>query len=131
MAYAGRLADTPEVERNTPVFWVKPPEGIGMLPKLLSEKPPQLTNQILMGENVDFIKGRATATLSAARTLAGQWTWQEKSIDDHQAMLTAIVGDKDAAPPIPGQEEVLSQAEAAMLAARGQWDAQLDLLHRW
>ena len=83
-----------------------------------------------MGESVDFIKDRAVKTISAANQIAGTWVWQEKPIAAMQADLTAIMGDPAALPPIVGQEDLMSQAETAMLAARGQWDTQLDLLHR-
>jgi hypothetical protein len=83
-----------------------------------------------MGESIDFIKDRATKTISAAKELQTQWTWQEKTITDYQALLTGIVGDKDATPPKIGQEEIASQAEQAMKLARGAWDTNLDNLHR-
>jgi len=83
-----------------------------------------------MALSIDFIKDRALKTISAAQQLAGSWTWQEKSIADMQSALTAIIGDRDAKPPVIGQEEIESQAEQVMLAARGAWDAALDRLHR-
>jgi hypothetical protein len=83
-----------------------------------------------MGESIEFVKDRATKTLSAAKQLASQWTWQEKTVAEMEAALVAFIGDKDANPPVAGQEEITSDAERAMLAARGAWDAQLDTLHR-
>lgn len=83
-----------------------------------------------MGESTDFVKDRASKTLSAAQQIAAAWTWQEKTLAQMQAALVAIIGDNTAAPPVAGQEEAASAAEQAMLAARGAWDAQLDVLHR-
>ena len=83
-----------------------------------------------MGESTDFVKDRGTKTVSAAQQIAGAWTWQEKTIVQMQAALVAIIGDNTATPPIVGQEEAASAAEQVMLAARGNWDAQLDVLHR-
>lgn len=83
-----------------------------------------------MGESTDFVKDRAVKTISAALQIAGAWTWQEKTIPQMQAALVAIIGDADATPPVMGQEEVASVAEQVMLAARGNWDDQLDVLHR-
>ena len=82
-----------------------------------------------MGQSIDFIKNRATKTISAATQIAGQWVWQEQTLAQMQAALTSIIGDASAVPPIPGQEEVTSAAQQVMLAARGIWDAQLDVLH--
>jgi hypothetical protein len=79
---------------------------------------------------MEFVKDRSTKTLSAAKQLASQWVWQEKTVAEMEAALLAIIGDKDATPSVLGQEEITSQAEQAMLAARGAWDAQLDTLHR-
>ena len=84
-----------------------------------------------MGESVDFIKDRALKTISAAKKLAPGWVWQEKTIEQLQAELTAITGDSSATPPVVGQEEVVCRTEQVMLAARGVWDTQLDILHRW
>ena len=84
-----------------------------------------------MGLSLEFIKDRAVKTISAATQIAATWTWQEKSIADMQSALTAVVGDKKAKPPVIGQEELVSQSEQTMLAARGAWDTQLDTLHRW
>jgi hypothetical protein len=47
-----------------------------------------------------------------------------------QDALTAITGNSNATPPVVGQEEIASQAEQTMLAARGAWDSNLDDLHR-
>lgn len=84
-----------------------------------------------MGESVDFIKDRATKSISAARQLAGTWDWQEKTPDDMQAALNGIIGDSTADPPLPGQEEIVAEKEQDMLKARGAWDNKLDQLHRW
>src|SRR5437773_1493476 len=83
-----------------------------------------------MGESIDFIKDRATKTISAAKQLAPGWVWQEMSPDDMLTALTAIIGDSTMTPPINGQEQILSEAEQTMLASRGMWDGKLDLLHR-
>ncbi|MGB8168000.1 MAG: hypothetical protein WCF18_10950 [Chthoniobacteraceae bacterium] len=84
-----------------------------------------------MGLSLDFIKDRAVKTISAATQIAATWTWQEKSIAEMQSALAAIIGDKDAKPPVTGLEETVSQSEQGMLAARGAWDGPLDTLHRW
>jgi len=83
-----------------------------------------------MGDSIEFIKDRATKTLSAAKSLSAEWIWQEKTLAEMEAQLAAFVGDKDAAPPVVGQEEIASDAEQVMLDARGAWDARLDTLHR-
>lgn len=83
-----------------------------------------------MSESIDFIKDRATKTISAAKQVASQWVWEEMTIVQMQAALDAITGNKAISPPVIGQEEIASQAEQEMLSARGQWDAQLDILHR-
>jgi hypothetical protein len=83
-----------------------------------------------MGETIEFIKERATKTISAAKQVAVFWTWQEQSIEQIQAALTAITGNSSVTPSVVGQEEITSQAEQAMLSARGVWDEQLDDLHR-
>jgi hypothetical protein len=89
-----------------------------------------INRKIIMAETIEFIKDRATKTISAAKQVATFWTWQELTIDEIQTALTAITGNSSATPPVVGQEEIASQAEQAMLAARGAWDAQLDELHR-
>lgn len=83
-----------------------------------------------MGESTDFVKDRGIKTISAAQQIAGSWTWQEKTIPQMQAALVAIIGDNTATPPVVGQEETASAVEQVMLAARGTWDVQLDVLHR-
>ena len=82
-----------------------------------------------MAETLEFIKDRAAKTISAAKKVAVKWTWQEQTIEQLQASLTAITGNNSISPPVVGQEEVTSQAGQAMLAARGAWDEQLDTLH--
>lgn len=84
-----------------------------------------------MGESIEFIKDRATKTVAAAKQLAAQWTWQEKTIPQMQAALTAIIGNHAATPPVPGQENIASAAEKTMTDARALWDKNLDQLHRW
>jgi hypothetical protein len=83
-----------------------------------------------MSESIEFIIDRSTKTLSAARAIASEWAWQEKPVAAMAQQLVAIVGDKDAAPPVPGQEKITSQAAQAMRDARSAWDAALDTLHR-
>lgn len=82
-----------------------------------------------MAETLEFIKDRAAKTISAAKKVAVKWTWQEQTIEQMQAALTAITGNSSVTPPIVGQEEITSQAGQAMLAQRGEWDEQLDTLH--
>lgn len=79
-----------------------------------------------MGESIDFIKDRRVKTISAALTFADAWVWEEMDIPDMQGELAALAGDANTT----GQEEIVADAEAAMLAARGAWDTQLDVLHR-
>ena len=81
-------------------------------------------------ESIIFIKDRATKTIAAAQQLAAQWTWQEKTIPQMRAALTAITGDTTVTPPVTGQEKTLSAAEKAMTDARALWDSKLDQLHR-
>jgi len=83
-----------------------------------------------MGASIEFIKERATKTISAAKQIATTWTWEEQSPSQMQAALTAITGNSSVTPPLVGQEEIASQADQTMLAARGAWDASLDDLHR-
>lgn len=82
-------------------------------------------------ESIAFIKERATKTIAAATQLAPQWTWQEKTLPQMQAGLTAIIGDDQATPPVIGQEQTTRAAERAMRDARALWDQSLDQLHRW
>ncbi len=83
-----------------------------------------------MSESIEFIKERGTKTISAAKQVAGRWTWEEMTIDQMQAKLVAITGNSTVTPPVIGQEQIASSSEQTMLAARGTWDAQLDELHR-
>lgn len=83
-----------------------------------------------MGQSLDFIKDRATKTISAAREVAATWTWQEMDADAMQAKLNEIIGDEDGTPKV-GQEEKAEDAEQVMLGKRGLWDTALDQLHRW
>lgn len=82
-----------------------------------------------MAESIEFIKDRATKTISAAKQLITKWTWEEQTPAQMQTALEAITGNNSVTPPVIGQEEIASQAEQAMLAARGTWDAKLDALH--
>ena len=82
-----------------------------------------------MAQSIEFIKDRATKTISAAKQLTTKWTWEEQTPDQMQALLTAIVGNASTTPPVVGQEEITSHAEHTMLAARGAWDSNLDTLH--
>jgi len=82
-----------------------------------------------MGESTDFVKDRAVKTISAAEQIAATWVWQEKTIVQMQAALVAIIGDNTAVPPVVGQEETAAAAKQVMLAARGNWDVPLDILH--
>lgn len=84
-----------------------------------------------MGASIEFIKDRAVKTISAAKQLSPGWVWQEKPIADLEAQLAAIAGDKNATPPVIGQEELLSATKQVMLNKRGVWDSNLDQLHRW
>ena len=79
-----------------------------------------------MGQSIDFIKDRRVKTISAATTFADAWVWEEQDLPTMQAELAALAGDGS----FTGQEELAAAAEAAMLAARGAWDTQLDVLHR-
>ncbi len=85
----------------------------------------------LMGESIEFIKNRAIKTLSAADSVAASWTWDEKPIAAMRTQLHGLIGDTDAAPPLIGQEEIVSTAEQAMKAGRSAWDTKLDQLHLW
>ena len=79
-----------------------------------------------MGESIDFIKDRRVKTIAAALTFADEWVWEEQDIATMQAELAALTGDNN----VTGQEQVVAAAEQEMLAARGEWDGQLDVLHR-
>jgi len=83
-----------------------------------------------MGQSMEFIKDRATKTIGAARAVAIKWSWQEKTITQMHAALTAIIGDNTVTPPLLGQEKVVKLAESEMINARSAWDASLDTLHR-
>jgi hypothetical protein len=84
-----------------------------------------------MAQSIEFIKDRASKTISAAKAVASQWTSQEVTIAQLQTGLTAIVGDDQATPPIPGQEKIVSAAEKEMTNSRSAWDGSLDTLHRF
>ncbi len=64
-----------------------------------------------MGQSIDFIKDRRVKTIAAATAFGDVWVWDEMDLNAMQGELAA-------------------DAEAAMLAARGEWDTQLDVLHR-
>ncbi len=83
-----------------------------------------------MSESLTFIKDRAVKTIAAATEITPAWVWQEMPVKTYQEKLTAIVGDKDAAPEIIGQEEKTEDANQGMLEKRGLWDVDLDQLHR-
>jgi hypothetical protein len=83
-----------------------------------------------MAQSIEFIKDRATKTISAAKAVALVWKWQEQTIPQLQAGLTAIIGDDKATPPALGQEKITSAAEKEMTNARAAWDSSLDNLHR-
>ena len=89
------------------------------------------TTNKTMGANTDYIKDRSVKTISAAKTIAATWVWEEKSIADMALQLAEIVGDKDATPMKIGQEQIVSTANQAMLDARSGWDTALDQLHLW
>ncbi len=80
---------------------------------------------------MDFITGRAVKSISAAKTIAATWVWEEKSPAEMQAQLDGIVGNASSTPPVAGQQEIAAAAEQTMKGARGAWDDQLDVLHRW
>jgi hypothetical protein len=80
---------------------------------------------------IEFVKGRARATISAAKALAAKWIWQEESVDQMETQLEAITGNNLATPPVVGQEELASQAGRALALAEGTWKTQLNALHQW
>src|SRR5450631_1501921 len=80
---------------------------------------------------IEFVKGRAQATISAAKALAAKWVWQEESLDQMETQLEAITGNSAATPPTVGQEEIASQAGRTLAAAEGAWKTQLKALHQW
>lgn len=84
-----------------------------------------------MANSIEFVKDRAGKTISAAKQVAPVWTWDEKSAAEMELQLAGITGNKNATPPVEGQEALTSAAEQVMLTARGDWDAALDKLHRW
>jgi hypothetical protein len=83
-----------------------------------------------MSETIGFIKNRAVKTISAARSLAPGFVWKKKTPDQMQAELWAITGNSKGTPPITGQEQIVATAKQARTAANGQWETQLDELHR-
>ncbi|MES2438818.1 MAG: hypothetical protein V4584_07120 [Verrucomicrobiota bacterium] len=84
-----------------------------------------------MAISLEFIKDRAVKTISAAKQVTDSWTWDEKTIVAMESQLAGIAGNREATPPVGGQESVTSTAEQLMLTARGSWDTALDQLHRW
>ena len=84
-----------------------------------------------MKETVAFVENRAAKTIAAATIVAAKWVYSGKTTPQIQALLTAIVGDKSASPPLPGQEGVTSAAKKTMEDSRHLWDAGLDQLHAW
>jgi hypothetical protein len=83
-----------------------------------------------MSETIGFIKDRAVKTISAAKSLASVWTWKKKTPDQMQADLWAITGNSTVTPPIIGQEQIVADAKRARAGANGQWETQLNELHR-
>ena len=83
-----------------------------------------------MSQTLEFVKDRATKTIAAAKAVAAQWTWQEKTVAQMNAAVVAIVGDNTVTPVLPGQEKITSAAEQEMVNARSAWDAKLDTLHK-
>lgn len=79
---------------------------------------------------MDFILDRAIKTISAAKALAGTWTWSEKTPEQMQGDLWAITGNSTVTPPITGQVQIASAAKGLADAAHGQWEVQLNELHR-
>jgi hypothetical protein len=77
-----------------------------------------------------FSIARATCTISAAKQLAGTWTWPEETPDQMQTQLESITGNSSSTPPIIGQEEIADQAKRAYAGADGTWRAQLNILHQ-
>jgi hypothetical protein len=83
-----------------------------------------------MRENIGFIKDRAVKTISAAKQLAGTWTWTDKTPEQMQTQLETITGNSTITPPVVGQEEIASQSHGAMHQAKGRWEMQLLDLHQ-
>ena len=79
---------------------------------------------------IESVKRRARATISAVKAVAAKWIWQEQSADQMEAELEAIIGNNNTTPPIVGQEEIASKAQAAAHNAESNWKAQIKDLHQ-
>ena len=82
-----------------------------------------------MSINIKFIKQRALKTVSAATSVAAKFVSQEVTADQINTQLVLITGNSTTTPPIIGQEEIVSQKESALFAAKGNWESGLDDLH--
>lgn len=72
-----------------------------------------------MAQNIEFILQRAVATNAAQVSLSPGWVWEEKTLVQWG---TAITG-------LETQMETETDAEAEMIAKRGETDAAIDALH--
>ena len=72
-----------------------------------------------MAKNIEFVQQRTIATRAAQVDLAAEWVWEEKTVANWDTDLTLLNTLMEAE----------QDAEAAMLASRGETDAALDQLH--
>ena len=72
-----------------------------------------------MAQNIEFTLQRAVATSAAQTSLAGGWIWDEKTPAQWASSITTI----------ETQMEAEADAEAEMIAKRGETDAAIDALH--
>ena len=72
-----------------------------------------------MAKNIEFTMQRSVATKAAQVSLSPGWVWDEKTLPQWDATIAALVT----------QMETEQDAQAEMLAKRGETDAAIDVLH--
>jgi hypothetical protein len=72
-----------------------------------------------MAQNIEFTLQRAVATRAAQTSLSPGWVWEEKTLVQWDTSITGL----------ETQMETETDAEAEMIAKRGETDAAIDALH--
>jgi hypothetical protein len=74
-----------------------------------------------MAQTYEFTLDRAQKTRGAQDEIKARWTWSEKSLEQWDASIAALIA----------QNEARALKETAMLAKRGETDTALDQLNSW
>ena len=86
--------------------------------------------QFMITAKSAFFVQRASKTVSAAKQIAGVWTWEELTPAEMQTMLETVTGNSSVSPPVAGQMEIESRAQRARDNAHGTWLTMLGVLHQ-